>query len=117
LEHHRQELLRIVELIASSEQSSYVVHTLKRHVSCLNTLPHLQIQGEKRDTAMRFATRSEIEYLDAADGQSETDASMIDEMTRQLEALRHLDQYVCKADWQPRHHRGTGTHKGEIATF
>jgi hypothetical protein len=66
---------------------------------------------------MRFATRSEIEYLDAADGHAETDASLIDEMTRRLDALRRMDQYVCKADWQPRHLRGAGSHKGEMSTF
>lgn len=53
---------------------------------------------------MHFAIRSEIEYLSAADG-NVTDSNTIDEMTRQLEALRRMDQFVCRDDWRPQHNR------------
>jgi hypothetical protein len=54
---------------------------------------------------MRFATRNEIEYLNAIDGESVADAHTIDEMTRWLDALRRFDQNFCQADWRPEHNR------------
>ena len=55
---------------------------------------------------MRFATRNEIEYLSAIDGDAKTDAGTIDEMTRRLDALRRFDQNFFEADWQPEHNHG-----------
>jgi hypothetical protein len=55
---------------------------------------------------MRFATRNEIEYLHSIDGDTDADAGTIDEMTRQLDALRRFDQNFSRADWRPEHNRG-----------
>jgi hypothetical protein len=65
---------------------------------------------------MRFGTRNEIEYLSSIDGNAKTDAGTIDEMTRQLDALRRFDQNFFKADWQPEHIHGARIRNGLHAT-
>jgi hypothetical protein len=59
-------------------------------------------RGEK-EIRMRVATRQEIEYLGSAD--DKLDARFMDEMSRQLDALRRYDQYFCDADWLPENGR------------
>jgi hypothetical protein len=51
---------------------------------------------------MRFATRTEIEYLSSLDSQGDGDIKLIREMSRRLDALRRYDQCFCEADWRPR---------------
>jgi hypothetical protein len=50
---------------------------------------------------MPFATRQEIEYLGSHEANSVNNATLIDEMTRQLDALRRFDQNFSQADWRP----------------
>jgi hypothetical protein len=61
---------------------------------------------------MRFATRQEIEYLGSHEADSANDSTLIDEMTRQLDALRRFDQYYSKADWRPARYRTGNATKG-----
>ena len=49
---------------------------------------------------MSLATRHEIEYLQARDGQF-SDPRLIDELEERLDALRNLDQFVDASDWCP----------------
>jgi hypothetical protein len=44
---------------------------------------------------MRSASRKEILYLNSVDGKAAHDASLINEMSRRLDALRRFDQFCC----------------------
>jgi hypothetical protein len=57
---------------------------------------------------MRFGTRQEIEYLGAVDQNVSADPTFLDEMSRQLDALRRYDQFFCEADWCPDRGRNMG---------
>jgi hypothetical protein len=65
---------------------------------------------------MRFATTQEMEYVGSNNGEDAIDRRIIDEMSRQLDALRRFDQY-CAADWQPQRCRGTSKTGPKKATF
>jgi len=56
---------------------------------------------------MRFATQTEIEYIGAHDNDADNDSALIDEMSRQLDALRRYDQNFSVTDWRPEHNRLT----------
>jgi hypothetical protein len=55
---------------------------------------------------MRFTTRNEIDYLGALHGETMADARLVQELSRQLDALRRFDQYVTDADWRPSRRNG-----------
>jgi hypothetical protein len=65
---------------------------------------------------MRFATTQEIEYVGSSNGDAAIDRRIIDEMSRQLDALRRFDQY-CAVDWQPQRGRGALKSGQNKATF
>jgi hypothetical protein len=62
---------------------------------------------------MRFATRQEIEYLSAMDGNGR-DHKLIRELSRQLDALRRYDQCFSEADWRPSRPPGGRPSKGRL---
>jgi hypothetical protein len=65
---------------------------------------------------MQFATTQEMEYVGSNNGEADIDRRIIDEMSRQLDALRRFDQY-CAADWQPQRCRGTSKIGLKESTF
>jgi hypothetical protein len=65
---------------------------------------------------MKFATTQEMEYLGSSNGEAAIDQRIIDEMSRQLDALRRFDQY-CAADWQPQRGRGASKSGQNKALF
>lgn len=51
---------------------------------------------------MRSTSWDEIDYLSSIDGKATRDDVFMQEMSRQLDALRCFDQLFCDADWRPR---------------
>jgi hypothetical protein len=51
---------------------------------------------------MRVSTTQEMEYLGSLDRGGVKESQLVDELSRQLDALRRFDQCFCDADWKPR---------------